>query len=200
MSRKTKKLSPVSDLEVLHLFANKLSHLPPDADVIVAGNVVLEALAPYRLNKSGTIICEAKILKRRLHMIFLMYDSPEGSELISLHKYPNPENLPDIFSAEGYGTSKFDCPATEMLYEESLEGGASGECGDAGTTGWYGLVRGPFHHPQLKPFAGAILEENSQGFVVSEFYETKKDLHDTWKRINDEVSATEEGDGEKDNE
>lgn len=96
----------------------------------------------------------------------------------------------DIFANIGPG--KFDSAATKMMYELSLDG-ADDECGESGTTGWYGLVKGPFNHPQLRQYAGAILEEDSQGFVVSEFYISETGLMETWDKIVDEVSSAEGG-------
>lgn len=71
------------------------------------------------------------------------------------------------------------------------------ECGEVDTTNWYGLMRGPFLHPQLAKFAGAILENDSHGFVGGVFYDTQKDLEKAWKRICDVVSEA-EGEGEVD--
>lgn len=97
----------------------------------------------------------------------------------------------DLFRS--YGPGKFDNYATALIYDLSLDGGGSEECGEADTTNWYGLMRGPFDHPQLKKFAGAILETNSQGFTYSEFFTSKKALEKKWKQICKEVAALEDG-------
>lgn len=184
MPRKTKRAAKKpSKQTVLQTFAIELSKIPSDKEASIAGNEVLEQLAPF--THPGT-------LEVRKYLNATMYGSPEGNELIARHKYPDPESLPDIF--RDYGPGKFDNYATKELYEEEF---FDEECGEADTTNWYGLVKGPFHHPQLREFAGAILEENSQGFVVSEFYQKDAALKKTWKEICNSVSEA-EGEGESD--
>src|SRR5215831_7100505 len=98
----------------------------------------------------------------------------------------------DLFRS--YGPGKYDTYATAHLHELSMDG-ADEECGDVSTTGWYGLLRGPFEHEQLKKYAGAIVEENDQGFVNSQLFTSKKALEKKWKSICKDVEAS-EGDGE----
>lgn len=101
---------------------------------------------------------------------------------------------PDLFRS--YGPGKFSTYADAYIYELSMDGGADEEVGEAQYDSWYGLMRGPFDHPQLKKFAGAILFENSQGFVEATFYESKKKLESEWKRVSSEVESEMEEAGE----
>jgi hypothetical protein len=167
---------------VLRAFASELAKIPSGKEAANAGNEVLERLAPFKHDRHGQLIPNPRTLELRRWMNDVMYQTPEGNELISTHKYPDPESLPDLFRS--YGPGKFDNYATAELYEE---GEFDEECGEADTTNWYGLVKGPFHHPQLRQYAGAILEENSQGFVYSEFYDTEEKLMQTWSRIEYDV-------------
>lgn len=91
----------------------------------------------------------------------------------------------DLFRS--YGPGKYDNYATAHLHELSMDG-ADDECGDANTTGWYGLLKGPFEHPQLKKYKGAIVEENSDGFVSSALFTSKAALDKKWKKIYAEVA------------
>jgi hypothetical protein len=92
-----------------------------------------------------------------------------------------PEYQQDLFRS--YGPGKFNYYADSYVYELSLDGGGDEEIGDVETTGYYVLVKGPFEHPQLKKFAGAILVEDNLGFVGVNFIRGKKKLASTWKHI-----------------
>lgn len=94
----------------------------------------------------------------------------------------------DLF--RGYGPGKFDNYASAWLYENVLgEGFTDEEIGEAQYDNYYALLRGPFDHPQLKKYKGAILFENSQGIVESEFFTSKSALDKKWKQISREVEA-----------
>lgn len=96
----------------------------------------------------------------------------------------------DLFRS--YGPGKYDTYATAHLHELSMDG-SDEECGDVSSTGWYGLLRGPFQHPQLKKYAGAIIEENDQGFVNSQLFTSKRALDKKWKAICKDVESSEGG-------
>ena len=78
-----------------------------------------------------------------------------------------------------YGPGKFDTRESEYLWELSLNG-MDNECGDSGTVGYYARIGGPFEHPQLSGIVGAILQENSDGFVTSATYTKPETLDRAW--------------------
>lgn len=95
-----------------------------------------------------------------------------------------------------YGPGKFSLEIDAAVYDASLEGGADEEIGDVETTGWYGILRGAIDPPadatpEEKAFlaaqAGAIISEDSQGFVSVEYYESETELEDAWSDIQDEI-------------
>jgi len=98
---------------------------------------------------------------------------------------PDYEYRKDLFRS--YGSGKFGNYADAYLYEISLEGGTDESVGDAESDTAFDLVKGPFEHRQLKEFVGAILHQNSQGFVGVEWYTNKKKLASDWKSIVTEV-------------
>lgn len=103
---------------------------------------------------------------------------------------------------------------TTWAYEQSLAG-CDSETGECNTTGWYGLLRGPFlatgAFADITPVAiddiglsaediaflgnqaGCILSEDSQGFVSAEWYESAAELDAAWESIAAGIAA-EEGD------
>jgi hypothetical protein len=97
-----------------------------------------------------------------------------------------PEYQSDLFRS--YGPGKFNNYADAYAYDLYMDGGGDDEIGDVEYTGYYVLIEGPFEHPELKKFAGAILVENNQGFVAVEFIRGKKKLASDWKRISREVA------------
>lgn len=98
-------------------------------------------------------------------------------------------NEGDLFRS--YGPGKFDNYASAWLYENVLAWNlfADEEVGESQYDNYYALLRGPFDHPQLKKYKGAILFENSQGFVESDFFTSKSALDKQWKKIAREVEA-----------
>lgn len=104
-----------------------------------------------------------------------------------------------------YGPGKFTLMIDAYVYDLSLDG-PSDECGQADTTGWYGLMEGalydlnaPVHTADLTEdertflasVTGAIVSENSQGFVYVEYYETAEALRTAWEAITAEVAEAE---------
>jgi hypothetical protein len=94
-----------------------------------------------------------------------------------------PEFRGNLFRS--YGPGKFDDYASAYLYELSLDGTADDEIGEGDTS--YLLMRGPFEHPQLRQYRGAIMFENGQGFVGVEWFTSKKKLDSEWDRIAREI-------------
>jgi hypothetical protein len=90
----------------------------------------------------------------------------------------------------------------EVVYDLSMDG-ADDECGSVDEHGrWYGLVRAPIslsedEAPDLTGFerdylrslgGGAILTENSQGFVNVEYYETTEAIEQAWQSCQNDFS------------
>ena len=70
----------------------------------------------------------------------------------------------------------------ENTYEAVLEGFHSAETGSVYENGtWYGLV------DHVGEYAGAIVSEDSQGFVHVDYFKTQQELVDTWLAIANEV-------------
>lgn len=90
---------------------------------------------------------------------------------------------------EKYGPGKFDDSIDEWVYEASPDD----ELGSVQDFGWYGLLL--FDEPVLVideeatygnwTFAGAIITEDSQGFVYVDYYDTKKEAKEKWSDIED---------------
>jgi hypothetical protein len=93
---------------------------------------------------------------------------------------------------------------TRALYYLSLNGFGDGECGDVQTVGFYAtvfrgeksgdLLRDMIAHPDtflLRPqdraelvrAVGAILQEDSQGFVSSRLYTSLESLEEAWEAL-----------------
>lgn len=100
-----------------------------------------------------------------------------------------PEFQEDLFRS--YGPGKFNNYADAYLYELSGDG-ADEEASEVDNS--YVLMKGPFEHPQLKKYKGAIMVENGQGFVAVEWHTSKKKLGSEWKRICREIDAAREDD------
>lgn len=104
----------------------------------------------------------------------------------------------------GYGPGKFDTIVDSYVYDVSLSG-CDEETGSVDETGrWYGLIRGhilpdPGESPLtgtalndaetalLARSAGAILSEDSQGFVSVEYFTDMAKLDREWAAIEAEV-------------
>lgn len=99
------------------------------------------------------------------------------------------------FDPSRYALSKFYYNIDAYLYSM----GADEETGESEYGGWYGLFAGPFEPSvddikehdlteddiqYLSHMAGAILRENSQGFVSSTHYENNDDLCTSWSVVN----------------
>ena len=93
-----------------------------------------------------------------------------------------------------YGPGKFDTMLDSALYNASGDGFLDEECGESHSTGWYGIIREPSgallrqrrdgmtsaEWEFAVRHAGAILSEDSQGFVHVEWFEKKADLDTAW--------------------
>ena len=101
-----------------------------------------------------------------------------------------PEFQGDLFRS--YGPGKFNNYAEMYVFELSLDRGDDDEIEEGGNV--YTLMNGPFEHPQLSGYAGAILMNNDQGFVTVDFIEGKRNLESEWKRIVSEIEAESESD------
>jgi len=108
---------------------------------------------------------------------------PQSAEA---HLMRDPRFQGDLFRS--YGPGKYSHYADAYLHELSMDA-LDDEVGEAEYDNYYSLVRGPFLHPQIAGYEGAILFENSQGFVEVVFYPTKKELYNEWKRLSDEVNV-----------
>jgi hypothetical protein len=96
--------------------------------------------------------------------------------------------------ARGYGPGKFGDYADAYLYELSLDG--SGNTLYEGDM-CYTLMRGPFEHPQLRKYRGAIMTNDGQGFVTADWFTNKRKLDSEWKRIEREIDAAAEEFGDE---
>ena len=95
-----------------------------------------------------------------------------------------------------YGPGKFDTMLDAAVYDASLNG-LDEEMGEADGFGWYGLMRAPLLDireqdaltPEEEEFlveqVGAIVSEDSQGFVTVTYYETTYDLDQAWAEVAD---------------
>jgi len=99
-----------------------------------------------------------------------------------------------------YGPGKFDTMLDAYVYDVSCESGPDAECGSVDEVGhWYGLMRRGStifrnHDPNLEPLtdaernylvscAGAIIREDSNGFVDVTYYDTMAELDAAWAEI-----------------
>jgi hypothetical protein len=101
---------------------------------------------------------------------------------------------------------KFDNDMDAYIYGLSLDG-CDEECGDSvDGTGWYGLVVGNLadadraefaelsseDQTELAGYAGAIIGEDTQGFVSVEYFETETELRETWAQVLTDVGELEQ--------
>ena len=87
------------------------------------------------------------------------------------------QEFPDL--SKSYGPGKFDTYKDAYLWALTLIG-TDEETGDTDTTGWYGLLRGSFEHPDLVGVVGAIVTCDGNGFVRSTIYTTTEKLEADW--------------------
>lgn len=111
-----------------------------------------------------------------------------------------------------YGPGKFDTMLDAYVYDLSLNG-CDEETGESETTGWYGLLRGllidePFLECTLTAAevdyvrahaAGAIVSEDSQGFVHVEYFDTAIALDRAWQECVDATSTEDDESDEEEN-
>lgn len=91
-----------------------------------------------------------------------------------------------------YGPGKFDSMMDSFVYGLSLDG-CDEETGSVEEDGWYGLLRGwtipsdaDLTKDERAVFAshvGAIICEDSQGFVTVDYYATPEELNEAWNAI-----------------
>ena len=106
---------------------------------------------------------------------------------------------------------KFSDTLDEYLYSVAGEGFADDEAGDSSEgIGWFGLIRGPFASDEhidnfdasgldaedresLRYMNGAIISEDSQGFVSTRVYDASEgdQLDRDWAQILEETSQDE---------
>lgn len=114
-----------------------------------------------------------------------------------------------------YGPGKFQTFVDAYLYSWSLDG-TDDQVGESDSTGWYGLLQGPFAYkfdesdylPELNSdevayiehLAGVILFENSQGFVYVTAYESDSELESSWAKVSAEIEALYDQDDESEDE
>lgn len=98
-----------------------------------------------------------------------------------------------------YGPGKFSTILDSYVYSVSLDGGCDDECGSVDCGTWYGLMRHGNtifrdHDPLLESLneaerelltscAGAIIREDSDGFVCVTYYDTECELDEAWTVI-----------------
>lgn len=99
-----------------------------------------------------------------------------------------PKYQGDLFRS--YGPGKFNNYAEAYIFDLSMDGIGADEIEEAGNV--YILMNGPFEHPQLAKYAGAIMMNDDWGFVVADFFNTKRELKAEWDRITNEISAESE--------
>lgn len=126
-------------------------------------------------------------LQRRIDEV-LRKMGPGGTERELLLR---PEFRIDLFRS--YGPGKFGSYADAYAYELSLDG-ADEEISEGDRP--YLLVRGPFDHPQLRKYAGAIVTEGDTGFVDVVWFSSKAKMESEWRRIEREIEQAMEPEGE----
>lgn len=103
------------------------------------------------------------------------------------------------YQLTSYGPGKYNLQVDAYVHGH-LE--ADIETGDCNTTGWYGLYSAVELHEDtreafelsiddvryLRSKCGAIAEENSQGFVTVEYFDTADGLQTAWAGVEAEVS------------
>ena len=102
-----------------------------------------------------------------------------------------------------YGPGKFDTILDEQVYQLSLDG-VDDETGSVQEYGWYGKLDGPLTISDptdpltedeqaylAEQGGGAILSEDSQGFVTIEYFASADELETRWERIADGVREDE---------
>ena len=109
-----------------------------------------------------------------------------------------------------YGPGKFSFLVDALAYDASMDG-CDEQCGESDTTGWYGILRGPIDPPQTSDGAplwgkrlseddrafladhkaGAIVCEDSQGFVAVDWFSDAEWLESRWAAIVADVAAAE---------
>ena len=99
-----------------------------------------------------------------------------------------------------YSTPKFDGAVSEKLYEMSCEGMQDGEIGSVDDMGWHGIFvfngDGGYIRKDFKGLVGAILREDSQGFVTSEVFTTMDALNAAIAELEAEYVECYQGDDE----
>jgi len=101
-----------------------------------------------------------------------------------------------------YGPGKFNLLVDTIPHAYTMEGAHDDETGDCETTGWFGLVKGKLDptgidgsdklsaddRAFLARMIGAIVCEDSQGFVSVDYYDREEDMREEWERIVNGVS------------
>ena len=106
--------------------------------------------------------------------------------------------------ADGPGKFEGELLVTELLYTATLDGGPDDEASDEFAGTWFGRLDGPLvqdyladkltdeEREFLSSQAGAILCEDTQGFVSASYYETKEALDADWNSIVSDLTPDDE--------
>jgi hypothetical protein len=102
-----------------------------------------------------------------------------------------------------YGPGKFNLLVDAIAHAYTMMGAHDDETGDVETSGWFGSIRGPIDPEGMEQASrlstadreflamnvgGAIVSEDSQGFVSVDFFRTEAELDEEWERIVEKVS------------
>lgn len=104
-----------------------------------------------------------------------------------------------------YGPGKFRCLVDVVAWSYTLEGAHDDETGEADSVGWFGVIFGAVDPEGFEPGdgrtlsefdrkflanakGGAIVSEDSDGFVSVDFFDSDADIRKEWERIVERVS------------
>lgn len=93
-----------------------------------------------------------------------------------------------ITAFEPIGPGKFGSRADRRVYRITLDG--CEECGDVEGPGWYGMITGRILGLAR---AGAILREDSDGFISVNYYNDARALLDNWTRTEEHCATFYDG-------
>lgn len=104
-----------------------------------------------------------------------------------------------------YGPGKFRNLVDCVAWSYTMEGAHDDETGESESVGWFGVIFGAVDPEGFEPGAGrtlsefdrrfladckggAIVSENSDGFVFVDYFSTDADIRAEWERIVERVS------------
>ncbi len=107
-----------------------------------------------------------------------------------------------------YGPGKFATVLDSYVYDVTLQGGCDDEVGSSDNGAWFGLMRNGStifvdHDPLLESLneaeqdllsssAGVIVREDSDGFVVVQYFTSRQELDRVWSEIVASFAAEED--------